>query len=96
MNRITKAAIATMAVVATAIVPVTGAMAQLKHVPPSGKHYSHKGGPYHYKKGPRVHYPRGYYKHRPPHVVYKNNGVAAGLIGFAAGAIVGGALANGR
>ncbi|MEX3012007.1 hypothetical protein [Hoeflea sp. TYP-13] len=97
MNLITKTAIAAAAIMATAIVPVTGAIAQLRNVPDSGKHHAHKGHPYHYKKGPKVHYPRGHYKHKPPYVVHKgkNNGAALGILGFAAGAIVGGALANG-
>ncbi|MDA4847306.1 hypothetical protein [Hoeflea poritis] len=96
MNILTKTAVATAAVIATAVVPVSSAMAAGKPAPVSGKHHVHKGGPGYYKKGPRVHYPRGHYK-KPPVVVHKgkNNAAAMGLLGFAAGAIIGGALANG-
>ncbi|MCP4319244.1 MAG: hypothetical protein GY789_25455 [Hyphomicrobiales bacterium] len=97
MNLVTKTAIASAAIIATAIVPVSSAFAQVRSAPESGRYLSHKGGPYHYKKGPKVHYPRGYHKHKPPYVVHKgkNNGAALGLLGFAAGAIFGGTLANG-
>lgn len=98
MNVITKTLIASTALIAIAIAPVSGAYAAGTYKKaPSGKHVVHKGGPgYHYKKGPRVTYPRGYNKHRPPVVVHKgkNNGAALGLLGFAAGAIVGNALAR--
>lgn len=98
MNRYTKALIASFALVATAIAPVSGANAAgIYKKPPSGKHHVHKGGPgYHYKKGPKVSYPRGYHKNRPPVVVHKgkSNGAALGLLGFAAGALVGNALAR--
>ena len=96
MNIFRKTAIAAAAVIATAIIPVTGAYAQVKSAPAHGHYHNHKGGPHHYKKGPRVHYPRGYYKQRPPVVVKKNGGnaVAAGILGFAAGALVGNALSN--
>jgi hypothetical protein len=96
MNVIVKTLIASTALVATAITPVSGAFAAgFYNKPPSGKHYVHKGGPgYHYQKGPKASYPRGYNKHRPPVIVHKgkNNAAAIGLLGFAAGAIVGGAL----
>lgn len=98
MNFATKTLIAAVALIATAIAPVSGAYAAGVYTkPPSGKHQVHKGGPgYHYKKGPKTKYPRGYTKHQPPVIVQKgkNNGAALGLLGFAAGAIVGNALAR--
>ncbi len=98
MNVLKKSLVAAVAVVAMAIAPVSGAAAAgFYNKPVNGKHVVHKGGPgYHYKKGPRASYPRGYHKHRPPAVVHKgkNNAVAAGILGFAAGAIVGNALSR--
>ncbi|MCR9135769.1 MAG: hypothetical protein NXI27_07240 [Alphaproteobacteria bacterium] len=98
MNTIAKSMIAASALIATAIVPVTGASAAgIYNKPPSGKHHVYKGGPgYHYKKGPKMSHPRGYNKKRPPVVVHKgkNNGAALGILGFAAGAIVGNSLAR--
>ncbi|MEM9106124.1 MAG: hypothetical protein AAGC96_10755 [Pseudomonadota bacterium] len=96
MNIFKKTAIAAAAIIATAIVPTTGAFAQVKSAPAHGYHHAHKGGPNYYKKGPRVHYPRGYYKQRPPVVVKQNRGnaAAAGILGFAAGALVGSALSK--
>ena len=98
MNLVTKTLIAGMAVAATVAMPIAAAHAKGPYnKPPNGKHHVHKGGPgYHYNKGPKVKYPRGYNKHRPPVVVHKgkNNGAALGLLGFAAGAIVGNALAR--
>ena len=98
MNIFTKTAIAATALIATAIAPVSGAFAQMHNMPANGKHVVHKGGHHHYNKGPKVHYPRGYHKHKPPVVIHKgkNNGAALGLLGFAAGAIVGSTLANSR
>ncbi|WP_419906182.1 hypothetical protein [Hoeflea sp.] len=95
MNILTKTVLATAAVAATAVVPVTGAMAASRDAAFTSKHHVHKGGPGYYKKGPRVHYPRGPYK-KPPVVVHKrnNNAAAIGLLGLAAGAIIGGAIAN--
>lgn len=96
MNIFKKTAIAAVAIVATAIVPATGAFAQSKGAPSHSHYHAHKGGPNYYKKGPRVHYPRGYYKQRPPVVVKQNRGnaAAAGILGFAAGALVGSALSK--
>ncbi|MCY6379572.1 hypothetical protein [Hoeflea prorocentri] len=98
MNVFSRTAIAITAVLATAVIPATGAMAGTGKPAEYGKHYSYKKAPGYYKKGPRAHYPRGYNKHRPPAVVHKGNSNAAalGLLGFAAGAIVGGAIAGGR
>ncbi len=98
MNLFTKSLIAAAALVATAIAPIGSAHAAGVYTKaPSGKHHVHKGGPgYHYKRGPKVTYPRGYHKPRRPNVVHRgnNNAAALGLIGFAAGAIVGSALAR--
>ena len=94
MNIFKKIAIVAAAIIATAIVPVSGAFAQTHKAP--AHHHAYKAGPDHYKNGPRVHYPRGYYKKRPPVVVKKSRGnaAAAGILGFAAGALVGNALAR--
>ena len=94
MNIFKKTAIAAAAVVATAIVPVSGAHAQFYKAP--AHHHAYKAGPKYHKKGPRVHHPRGYYKKRPPVVVNKSRGnaAAAGILGFAAGALVGNALSR--
>lgn len=98
MNIATKTLIAAIALFAITIAPIGGAYAAGIHTkPPSGKHQVHKGGPgYHYKKGSKTKYPRGYTKHQPPVIVQKgkNNVAAIGLLGFAAGAIVGNALAR--
>lgn len=98
MNIATKTLIASIALMATALAPVSGAYAAgIYKKPPSGKHQVHKGGPgYYHKKGPRVTYPRGHHRHKSPVIVQKgkNNGAALGLLGFAAGAIVGNALAR--
>lgn len=96
MNVLKTSLIAALAIVATAIVPVSNASAAgLYNKPVNGKHVVHKGGPgYHHKHGPRGAYPRDYHKKRPPVVVQKGKGnaLAAGILGFAAGAIVGNAL----
>ncbi len=96
MNIFKKTAIAAAAITAIAVVPVTGAFAQVKGAPAHGHHQVHKGGPNYYKKGPKAHHPRGYYKQRPPVVVKQSRGnaAAAGIIGFAAGALIGSALSK--
>ncbi len=97
MNILTKAAIGGTALFAIALAPISGAVAANKYGhPPSGNHYVHKGGHGYYKNKPRVAYPRGYHKHKPPVVVHKHkgNGAALGIIGFAAGAMLGNALAR--
>ena len=96
MTALKKMMIAAVAAIAVSIAPLSSAFAAgIYSNPVNGKHVVHKGGPgYHYKKGPRVTYPRGYHKHRPPAAVHKgkNNTIAAGILGFAAGALVGKAL----
>lgn len=95
MNILTKTAIGGAALVAIALAPISGTMAANKYGhPPSAKHHVHKGGHGYHNNKPRVVYPRGHLKQKPPVVVHKynGNGAALGIIGFAAGALLGNAL----
>ncbi|MEM6462427.1 MAG: hypothetical protein AAF724_10970 [Pseudomonadota bacterium] len=96
MKKITKLTIAAAAIVATVMIPASGAFAKSNTVIDSARSYSLSSSPYHYKKGPKAYHPRGYRPHKPPVIVNKrkNNGAALGILGFAAGALVGSAIAN--
>lgn len=92
MNNFFKAAVLSLVVFTAATAPISQGLAQGNFGPgyPRG-HGPHHGGPGHYAPPPP---PPAPYRHRSERGGHRNDALAAGVIGLAAGAIIGSALSQ--